>query len=286
MQKIELDQGAFLSLLEAEAEQLSHYSVGFVIPRSEGDTVVGILGGSGTLVSIDDVEGVLTAEHVVRLLQNRGLAGAILSKHPQEIECVFKLSDCRDFSYSAKPNCPAGGPDLSFLMLPPDVTATLRARKSFYNLSKRCDPMLEHPPSREIGFWAINGIAEEWTTETPSQIGPGRTKVFNGRLLAPLRGMEWRTSGDFDYFSFKPVYNDGYGGPHSFGGYSGGGIWQLIIPRKEGAPTVTDRHLMGVAFYQSDLKVQGEERSREVICHGRESIYRRLVGQVRENMHR
>jgi hypothetical protein len=98
--------------------------------------------------------------------------------------------------------------------------------------------------------------------------------------------MNWHTSGNFDYVAFKPVYDDGYGGPQSFGGYSGGGIWQLVVNPKDGAPTVTGRHLMGVAFYQSDLKVRGEETIREVICHGRESIYRMLVGHVRENMHR
>jgi hypothetical protein len=286
MQQIEMDQEAFLVLFESEAERLTDYSIGFVVPHLEGNIEDGRLGGSGSLVSIDGVEGILTAEHVVRDLQKRTSAGIILSGYPKGDvhRFVFKPALCRDFSYHARPDHPADGPDLSFLVLPPDTTAALRARKSFYNLSKRRTAMLEDPPSREIGVWAICGIAEEWTIDAPSQMGFGRIKVFNGRLLGPLERIAWRTSGDFDYINFEVVYDDGYGGPQSFGGYSGGGIWQLIIKPIEGLPTVVDRHLMGVAFYQSDKTMRGAEAIREVFSHGRESIYRMLLSHVRECM--
>lgn len=284
MQQIEMDEDAFMALFDAEAKQLANYTIGFVVPN-EGKNEDGRLGGSGTLVSIDGVEGILTAQHVVRDLRRRESAGIILCGYREgEVhQFVFKTELCQDVSYCAQADRPADGPDISFLVLPPDKTAALKARKLFYNLSKRRGSMLDKPPSRELGVWAIYGLADEWTKHGQSQKGFQQTKAFHGRLLGPLKRNDWYTSEDFDYMTFEVVYNDGYGGPQSFGGYSGGGIWQLIIKPNEGVPTVTDRHLMGVAFYQSDKAMRGADETRKVICHNRESVYRMLIDKVREH---
>jgi hypothetical protein len=159
--------------------------------------------------------------------------------------------------------------------------ALLKERKTFYNLSRRREAMLESPPSREDGIWTICGLAEEWTANAPPQLGYENIKVFNGKLLGPLDAIDWRTSDAFDYVVFEITYGVGYGGPQIFGGYSGGGIWQLIIKPVGGVPTITGSHLMGVAYYQSDLIERGKKTIRDLICHGRESIYRALIDKVR-----
>lgn len=133
-------------------------------------------------------------------------------------------------------------------------------------------------------MWAIQGIADEWPTDAPDPMGLKRIKVFKRMLLGPLDRIDWRTSDDFDYAVIEAVYDDSYDGPQSLAGYSGGGLWQLIIKHVEGVPTVTDRLLMGVDFYQTDKTVHGGKPSREIICHGRESIYRTLIDQVYENL--
>lgn len=282
---IEIDSNTFDTMLESEAAAHADYNVGFVLTHVEGKVEHGSLGGSGTLVSIDGVEGILTAAHVVSALRERSKVGLILMSYPSGPihRMIFDPNLCRDFSYRTQAEA-ADGPDLAFLVLPPDTTAAVKARKTFCNLSKRRDAMLERLPPRENGFWAVCGLADEWTADAPPQQGIERIKHFKGRLLGPLKASERRASGGFDYVVFEVQYGDGFGGPQSFGGYSGGGVWQLIVKPIDGVPTITDRHLMGVAYYQSDMMTRDGKTIRHVICHGRESIYRALIDRVREGL--
>ena len=79
------------------------------------------------------------------------------------------------------------------------------------------------------------------------------------------------------------VYGDDCGAPQSFGGYSGGSVWQLLVaPDGSGGFKVVSRHLMGVPFYESDIFARDGNTVREVICHGPESIYRTLIDRMRQ----
>lgn len=283
----ELDDVAFHALLESEAQALSVYNIGFIVPEKVRDTIEGRLGGSGTLVTIGGVDGILTAAHVVRPFQNHRRIGLILSCYPRigSHEFTFDTHLCRVNEFHAQPDLPAEGPDLAFLALPPDTISTLKAKKSFYNLTKRRDMILDRPPPRDYGWWAIWGIADEWTTDEPAWDAPPNTKTkgFHGRLLARLFPYDWRTSEPFDYFKFDAPYGDNSGGPESLAGYSGGSVWQLLVaPDGYGKLKVVTRQLMGIPFYQSDLLSRGGKAIREVTCHGPESIYRTLIEHVRQ----
>lgn len=284
MQTMKLNNDAFSALHESEMKQIAHYSVGFVILQSTDNREDGLLGGSGTLVSIDGKEGVLTASHVVRTLQRQEIAGIILSSNREGAvhQVLFKTGDCCEFSFGPPPNPSNAGPDLSFLELPPSTTETLRAKKSFYNLTIRRDLILDESPPRHHGFWSVLGMAAEWTSDVPDPSGFGRVKAFHGKLIGPLDGMAWRSSGHFDYIDFEVLYDDGYGGPDDFGGYSGGGIWQFVIKSVEGVPKVAKRYLMGSAFYQSGKTERDGKAVRTVTCHGPESVYRMLIDGVQD----
>jgi hypothetical protein len=283
----EIDDATFLSLLDSESEALSVYNIGFVRPEKVGDNIEGRLGGSGTLVTIDRVDGILTAAHVVRGFRHVKRVGLILSRYPRTAshEFTFDARLSRIAEYHAQLDRPSEGPDLAFLALPPDTISTLKAKKSFYNLSKRRDATLDRPPPRDHGWWAIWGIADEWTADVPAwDSSPNiKTKGYHGRLLARLFPFDWRASESFDYFKFDVAYGDGYGGPKSFGGYSGESVWQLLVaPDGSGGIDVVSRHLMGVPFYQSDIFARDGKTVREVTCHGPESIYRTLIDRMRQ----
>ena len=73
----------------------------------------------------------------------------------------------------------------------------------------------------------------------------------------------------FDYLEF--AVDSGtkhYEGPTSFKGFSGGGLWHILADKN---PV-----LSGVAFWQSPL--DGDKRI--VKCHGRKSIYQRVIDAV------
>jgi hypothetical protein len=65
------------------------------------------------------------------------------------------------------------GPDLAFLQIPDETLGWLKAKNSFYNLSKRRDAVLsgERPSKSHVD--CITGIIHELTEEVPS----GRRRV-------------------------------------------------------------------------------------------------------------
>ena len=66
--------------------------------------------------------------------------------------------------------------------------------------------------------------------------------------------------------------------PKSYEGMSGGGIWAVCFGRDEaGRPTVVDRRLVGVAYYQTG-GVKPEDR--HIIAHGPWALYERLFPAI------
>jgi hypothetical protein len=279
---IEIDQASLSALIEAEVPTLTNFLIGFVslaVKHGEPDIR---LGGSGTLVTIDGAEGILTAGHVTNSLKANRYIGVILaSSGPTEPHRVsFKAELSTDFilptNYGPTPN----RPDLGFLVPPPDVLSSLRARKSFYNLSKRQAEILQSPPSIDLGLWVLSGLADEWTTEGAPARQFSSIKNFRGQHGVAIVTDEY-DEGDCDYLIYEALYNDLYEGPERFGGYSGGGLWQLLISAENGPPHVIKRVLSGVAFYESELKTVGNRITRDIVCHGRRSVYKAMVEYVR-----
>jgi hypothetical protein len=255
--------------------------IGFAVPIFEANGVDARLGGSGSLVPVDGLRGILTASHVVRSLQQERIVGLIVTEYGagRYHRVLFNPNDCRIFEF---PNLAksSAGPDLAFLALPLNVADVSAMKKSFYNLPKRRDPMLEIPPDIGLGVWAISGLAQEWTKDAPLEGDAKRIKSFAGKLLPPEGAPTEHVMAGFDYFTFEAVYGEGYDGPTSFAGYSGSGVWHLLVEAVDGRPRVTQRYLSGVAFYQSDLCIRDAVSVRQIICRGRQSIYRNLLDKV------
>jgi hypothetical protein len=75
---MEIDNLTLRGLLQSEVPRLSDYSIGFVRLITVSGTPDADLGGSGTLVTIDKVHGILTASHVITSLQKREYVGLVL----------------------------------------------------------------------------------------------------------------------------------------------------------------------------------------------------------------
>jgi hypothetical protein len=59
-----IDNVELRKLIEPEIARLNDWSIGFVLPSVENKVIDASLGGSGTLVKIDEIQGILTANHV------------------------------------------------------------------------------------------------------------------------------------------------------------------------------------------------------------------------------
>jgi hypothetical protein len=69
--------------------------------------------------------------------------------------------------------------------------------------------------------------------------------------------------GNFDYLFFEALYNELYEGPDSYGGFSGGALWQLLVRPDGSTFEIADTLLSGVAFYQSGKQNDGVSRTKK-----------------------
>jgi hypothetical protein len=266
--------------LENAARELSDYAVSFVKLQETGAQNDAQLAGSGTLVEIEGTHAILTADHVLEHLPTRGEVGLVLpTRFQPQLHRVTLNMEFVEKCRVARGTRDSDGPDLALLVLHhPQVGTIKAAMKSFYNLSKRRDQILSNPPAINAGVWMLSGMAHEWTVDTTPEKGYERVKVFRGMHGAGLVDAEYMRNG-YDFLEFKAKYNDNYKGPQNYGGYSGGGLWHLLITKREDRGLeVTDRILSGVAFYQSPI----EGQIRTIKCHGRQSVYRNAVDSIQQ----
>jgi hypothetical protein len=262
------------SLREALLKSLASYSVGFLRIEDKGrpDAFDASLVGSGTLVKIGNIHAILTAHHVLRALPRSGRLGIMLSRtsHPNTID-----SQGLAFLEIARGANDASGPDLGAIILAPPISGAIAAKKTFYNLESRRDLLLHNPPDLRDGLWWVHGFLDERTVVADDPIEQGLTKFFYSF------GLEGRPEpaiqvGEHDYYSFP----FSHAAPKSFGGMSGGGLWQVPLKRDgEGKLTYTTPILSGVLFYQ----VATTPTQCGVKCHGRISVYQVAFNSIARN---
>ena len=264
---------------EDAAKGISDFVIGFVRTSETESGQDAELAGSGTLIQIDDTHGILTAYHVLDYLRNTNEIGLILATRfePSLHRFTLRAEVLRPLKI-AQGHEPVEGPDLGLLILPEVDVGSLKARKSFYNLSHHRERILDNPPAHNEGLWFLCGFAGELTSEQLPERGYARVKVFEGACGVGWVDREYCV-GDFDYLEFEARYGGVNEPPQSFGGFSGAGLWQVTLVRTpEGTLKAKELLLSGVAFYQS---TRTEER-RVIKCHGRRSVYLHTTQAVRD----
>jgi hypothetical protein len=253
-------------LFEAIATDLVQYSIGFVRVEKTPHGQDIVLLGSGTLVKVGLTHAVLTAYHVLEVLPRTGRLGLILSPSLQQ-----HTIDIQGIEYLkiAKGTKDSDGPDLGAVILAPNIAASIQAKKVFYNIEIRRDLILKTPPHLRDGVWFVHGFIDEETTTEPGRDGYSLIKGFYN--LSGVGGPEPAIiTGDHDYFAFPVSFGGRSVAPKSFGGMSGGGLWQVPLTRDEnGALRHKPPLLSGMVFYQEC----DSEGALAVKCHGRLSIY-------------
>ena len=265
---------------ESAARLIADSTVGFCTVRvNEHKEEDASPAGSGTLVKIGHVAGILTAGHVLRKgLPESGMIGLVRfpnrQSRIQRKKIDMGLTD-RVVIWSGEEN--ALGPDLGFLRLTlPDV-ADLEATNTFLNLKKRLRTVTADKQPGPPYFDAVVGEVGEWTSDL-APFRPGtRLKGFQllfgaGDVLSKYQ------RGDYDLCRFDVSFSDPLRPPSSYGGVSGGALWRIYYDvDDDGATIVRERRLVGIAFYQER---QSEGRM-VIVCHGPKSIYRHLIDAVR-----
>jgi hypothetical protein len=251
------------SLIDSIRESLQFYTVAFIrtdVPVDE----TGLL-GSGTLIRANGKYAILTADHVVQNLPKTDRLGLLLEKTP-EPHTIDSRGTAR--VQIARASNSVTGPDLGAIVLAEPIGSSIAAKRSFYNLDTRRERMLTDRPDIRDGVWIAQGFLEERSHVLRADDGRGVTKRFYN--FSGVGGPEPIDSdGRFDYFDFPVVDEEAKHDPASWGGMSGGGLWQIPLRRDGGRVVPQSPLLSGVAFFQHPTN----ERTCGIRCHGPASVY-------------
>jgi len=248
---------------------LANYTVGFVKPEMRQPYNDAFLAGSGTLVQIGEQHGILTAHHVITGLPKIGKLGLVLSWDLHQF--TLDATNVAMLPLARGPD-DSRGPDLGFVALAAPDVETIAAKKSFLNIESARKKVVETKPDIQDGVWAIVGFLDEETKKEPPQRGYTDVRAFR---CFPIFGFvePCYREGSFDYYEFPFPRGEGSVAPKSFGGMSGGGLWQVpMSKRKDGQFEAEAFLLSGVAFYE----VTSDKDEGTIRCHGRRSVYRKL----------
>jgi hypothetical protein len=214
------------------------------------------LAGTGTFVVLEGRYGILTAAHVwEKVLKGAVKLGIALT---EEIDQRFLI----DISTIAPTILKAAewteeGPDLAFLRIPNERVGAIQAFKSYEHLNE--PPKKSGQQLQVLECWFSMGTPKELGAFTQSHA----SVAVRGDMVSP----EY-VSGDLDYYDFE-IDTSSPGDPKSFGGASGGGLWQVYVyPSPATGKVDWAARLKGVMFWQFD-SAGGQLAIR---CHGPNSI--------------
>jgi hypothetical protein len=263
------------SLFRDISEVINGYSTALIMVRIGADEQEAAnLIGSGTFISSAKATGILTAAHVVDAMKGSYLLGLTLREHEHRYLIESKYLNIIRI---AKGQVESDGPDLALIVLPTSELGIIRANRTFYNLDRNRERMLSAPPGLDTGIWSLCGYIDILTTNETSERGFASLKGFHG--LCGFGGVrrEYKV-GDFDYYNYEVSYEGRTDIPETFGGMSGGGLWQIPLRMRSDQIIEPKEFLLsGLAFYQT----QRTGLNRIIKCHGRKSIYEIMQRELR-----
>ncbi len=258
------------------SEAISHCTVGFLILNSRTGEETAESAGSGTLVKVGKVHGILTAAHVLTRLPPSGVVGLVrFSRFARGMQKFgFEMGQTHSVKIPGREG--PDGPDIGFLRLPIDKAVELEATSTFRNLDYTAQLLQKNPIPAKYGFDGIIGILAERTKKIRAEFGirmefESRYQFGTTALLPDAHGL--------DRCLFTPGPTDIVPYPESYGGTSGGGLWRTYCHvDSNGKQQVAENRLVGVAYYQSE-KVG---KKRLIYCHGPRTIYKLFLGKIKD----
>jgi hypothetical protein len=217
-------------------------------------------------VEIEGSSYILTAAHVWQATRGVEQIGLVLTDQqssfmmPRDSICAKELW---------KGEISQWGPDNALLKLAPAVISNITARKSFLNLAIQKEAITSYPPPTENGLWAVTGMVGEFSE---FQLHP-EAKTIEGHIhgtafFSSVQQVHQQDS--YNYYDLGANLQLS-GVPSSFGGVSGGGLWEIKLSMTKSEKLSWDekRYFRGVVFWQSEVS----DGHRMIRCHGPKSIF-------------
>ena len=266
-------------LSDSICESLSHFSVALLRVAIDQHIENSYLIGSGTLVLANGYLSILTAEHVVAELKGAEYLGLLTSYRGNPHRYTFERNHL-SIHRIAKGQNDSDGPDIGLIVLPQENIGRLKAEKSFFNIDRRCDRFSTGFMPIDRGFWFTLGFPGVFESDIEPNHGFSAIKGYKG--LCGISGIRKEYENrDYDYLEMSIEYEShNQNLPDSFGGVSGGSIWQVPLSRNSQGNLEPDEYILsGVIFYQTQL----EKNHRFLKGHGRKTIYFKIPEYMNES---
>ena len=140
----------------------------------------------------------------------------------------------------------------------------IAAHKSFLNLTQQRATLGEHPAKTEKGLWAVTGMVAEFSgLQCRPEVQAIEANVQARAFFSLIRETHDRHGYDYLDASVMPALPSV---PSTFGGVSGGGLWEVSLSMTRSGHIAWDgkRHFRGVAFWESPVA----DGRRVIRCHG------------------
>lgn len=245
------------------------FTVGII--RLKNDTPIPL--GSGTLVRTSTTQGILTCGHVLeKIIKDEIFGVCAFPVRPSQLQGPkFLVQDTASHAISLYAEA-GKAPDLAFIPVPAVLFASLTAIASVFDLDQGAARYKTVSPST-YGINVVAGVVEEMTPPM-TQVGSRRVLSLKG-LLNVGDVIEIDSENGYDMLLFTPQRGEDFAPPTSFGGTSGGGLWEVFVNKKDdGGIDFVQKRLAGVAFYEL------YEDALKIKCHGPNSIYSILVPKI------
>jgi len=254
---------------------MAAYTIGFARLEVHNRVEDAVGAGSGTLVSVGKVRGILTAAHVLTHLPDSGAVG-IVEYRGEGIHYRKRTIEMANTTKIVLRGDAFGpdGPDLGFLRLAADTIGWFDAIGSFYNLLKHRSDASQSAPS-EHSTDAVVGMIDERTKDLPAERRAERRKGFEALFSNGTVSAE-REVGGYDLFDFAPTDYPDFKLPGDYGGTSGGAVWRIYLKVDGEKPEIAGSRLWGVPYYQTKTEGGGHV----LACHGMAGVYGPLLDAV------
>lgn len=254
-------------LVKQVAGILHTYSTGLIkLYSDQWDEEEIMLIGAGTFVSIDDIHGILTVQHVAKEFLSGDHLGLTLSEKEHNFSIPVSQLTIIDIAFPE--NEGSVGPDLSFIAIPHTFLEQITAYRMFYDLTVRREEFFSIEFSKTDLCMACGMLGHKTTHEEPTGEFERVIGVY-GFCAASVVENAFQI-GDYDYLDISVDYNLRPDVPTTFRGMSGGGIWRIpLLKDKNNRLLVKDFLYGGVIFYQTEKR----DNNRFLRGHGPKSIY-------------
>jgi hypothetical protein len=207
--------------------------------------------GTGTFARLGKTSGIITAGHVLDALPE-GNVGLVRFPSVEPALQNFRL-DLDHTDRIVDWNGQDGdAPDIGFLKIPELDARSLEAKGAvFYNLALVRSFVPSRPGHQMAKAYAVVGVVGEWTEEGPAMQAKGKKKIIGG-LFGAAKTVRQLTENETELVEVTIDYTTGPKVPKSYGGVSGGALWELHVELDGQSKVVkVNKKLYGIAFRQS-----------------------------------